>query len=315
MIAVVQLVLLAWSAFAVAIACASALLYPALRARLLALGPASRARAISYVAAAPFAAAATLMAACFLPSLATRLATGSDHCTHHDDVHAHFCWMHASGSASSAGLALLLGVLGALGALLVLEVLRLGRAHRRAQRLARLAEGSLPMALTVGLFRPRVIIGSTLAGILPAQLLAVVVAHERAHVERRDNLRKVVTRLFALLHAPRVRALLQEDLELACEEACDRRAASEAGDPLLVADAILAAERLCAPHDGMPVLASAFGEGQVVARVEALLRHDAGPTEDEQPLSRWFLPLGCIVLVAAIPLHDAIEDLVSLLGH
>ncbi len=323
MIGVVQLTLLAWCTFALGCAAASSLLYPALRPRLRRLGPASRARVLSWIAAAPFAAATTLAATCFVPSLATRLLHLSDHCTQHDELHAHFCWVHPAPSAGSVAGWLLVGAaVMPLVAIVAFDVVRLGRAWQRSLVLVRLAERSrnrllpgAPVAFTVGLFRPHAIIGATLAAELPAPLLDAVLAHERAHVARQDNLRKAAAGLLARLHAPHTRALLLADLDFAFEQACDREAAFEAGDPLIVADAIVAAERLrssCAP---LPVLTSAFGAGSVQARVEALVRRDEAPVDDERPIERWLGLLAACAFVAAVPLHDALEDLVSLLGH
>jgi len=323
MIGVLQLTLLAWCVFALGGAAAASLLFPVLRPHLRNLGPASRARALSWIAAAPFALATFLAAMCFVPSLAMRLLGLSDHCTHHDELHAHFCWVHpAPGAGSVAGWLLVAAALGALVSIVAFDLIRLGRAWLRTLVLVRLADRAtnpflpgLSIAFTVGLFRPRAIVGATLATALSAPLLAAVVAHERAHVARRDNLRKAAATLLARLHLPRTRALLLADLDLACEEACDREAALETGDPLIVADAILAAERLCDSCDELPILASAFGAPSVEARVEALVRRDAEPVDDERPVGRWLGLFAVIALLAAIPLHDALEDLVSLLGH
>src|SRR5690606_1504516 len=103
---------------------------------------------------------------------------------------------------------------------------------------------------------------------LPSEELAAVVAHERAHLERRDAPRKPVVRPAAVAHVPSVRRALLADLDLAVEQACDERAALRVGR-LEVARALIAVERLMQRRASLPALA--FAGSNLVARVEALL--------------------------------------------
>jgi hypothetical protein len=310
---VVQLTFLAWCAFAAAFSVSLPFVYPIARPRLLALEPEARSRALTLLAAAPAAFATTLTAACHLPSLVMRAAGLTDHCAHHDEVHAHFCWVHPS-AGNTTGWGLAAGSALALSLLVLPECLRLARECRSAGRFADAAR-ELPIAFTIGALRPRAVIGTALAAALSPSLLSAVAAHEAAHVDRRDNLRKGFASITARLLPGRARTMILGDLDLACEEACDGRAAAATGDPLVVAEAILAAERL-ARGIWIPRTASSFHASPLEARVEALLRRSMSADRGSPPASRWgWLLLACSSIVAAVPLHDALEDVVALLGH
>ena len=93
-------------------------------------------------------------------------------------------------------------------------------------------------AFTLGWLRPRVYVSRELAVILPFPELTAVLAHERAHLTRRDPLRLAVLRFVsrALFWIPALRRLaddLADEAEIAADDAA-------AGDkPLVLASAIL----------------------------------------------------------------------------
>lgn len=326
-----QLTLLAWCVFAAATSLLAAPIYPWLRARLWRLAPVLRARGLGAFAAAPALVASALTLACFLPSLVGPLAWFGDHCSVHSDHHAHFCWTHPPPNAGSVFGWLVLSALGGLLAtVLGAASVRFARHVRAARTLVGAAamemdsrgcvvvETAQPFALTVGIFRPRAVVSSGLANRMPSSLLDAVLAHERGHVERRDNLLKLAAATFATLHLRGVRAAIRDDLALACEQACDRNAAESVGDALLVADAILAAERIMG---GAPATATAsafsssLGGPAITARIEALLETQTGHEAGSHKLVVGTIAAALVALVAAVPLHDAIETLVSLLDH
>ncbi|MBK7534033.1 MAG: M48 family metalloprotease [Myxococcales bacterium] len=118
-----------------------------------------------------------------------------------------------------------------------------GRAVHRAWR-AGLAR-HVPVAGTVGLLRPRVVVAEALRAALDADALAAAMAHEAAHVRHRDPLRLWLGQLATDLQWPapgaaRRLARWRSALELARdEEACKRGVAG----PDLAA-ALIAAARL-----------------------------------------------------------------------
>ncbi len=328
-----QLTLLAWCVFAAATSLLAAPFYPWLRARLWRLAPVLRARGLGAFAAAPALVASALTLACFLPSVVGPLAWFGDHCSVHSDHHAHFCWTHPPPNAGSVFGWLALSALGGvLVTILGAAAARFARHVRAARTLVGAARidsrgcvvvaTAQPFALTVGIFRPQAVVSSGLASRLPSSLLDAVIAHERGHVERRDNLLKLAAAIFATVHLRGVRAAIRDDLALACEQACDRHAAESVGDSLLVADAILAAERIMggapAPASA-PAFSSSLGGPAIAARIEALLESDSSLPRERAPgspkLVVGMIAAVLVALVAAVPLHDAIETLVSLLDH
>lgn len=168
-----------------------------------------------------------------------------------------------------------------------------------------------PTALLVGWLRPTLAVDPRLWSTLDAPSRAAVLAHERAHLTRRDPLVLHVLRLLTLALPMRARrALLDSWLERA-ELQADAHAARVVGDPLLVADALVRCARLG------PTTEPALGwtGGRVERRVHALL--GPAPALAEAPDWRWgdaLLLLGLQMgLAAATPwLHHELEHLLNL---
>jgi len=101
-------------------------------------------------------------------------------------------------------------------------------------------------AFTIGWLRPRVYIAKKLIERLSHDELTAVLAHERAHVERRDPLRLSVLRFFArtLFWIPAL-ARLADDVADEAEVAADDEAA--ANQPLVLASAILSVAQWITP--------------------------------------------------------------------
>jgi beta-lactamase regulating signal transducer with metallopeptidase domain len=165
-----------------------------------------------------------------------------------------------------------------------LLLLRLGAGARRVARLARrgtppsdalarvLAEtpcledatvrecALIDSPMVVGWRRPRVFVPSGLAEELPLEQLRALLAHELAHVERRDpwtNLLQTV--LDALLFFHPTAWWLSRRIRRERELCCDDRAVASAGDPLPYARGLLALAEL--RHRGGPLLIAAHGAG------------------------------------------------------
>ena len=163
------------------------------------------------------------------------------------------------------------------------RVRRLALTHGRRDREAtgytvyNVAAGS-PLACTVGIFRPIIVVSSELRRSLSPEELAVVLAHERAHAGARDSLRLLLARVIdgALFFYPGVRQA-HRGIRRSVEIAADAFAAKQTGDRLLVAGSLSrvaslvfesAATRLACEQ---PAIAS-FGHGDlVVDRVRHLL--------------------------------------------
>jgi hypothetical protein len=316
-----QLAALVAALAALAAVIGAALAYPWLRSRARRLAPEARVRLLAALCAAPLALPALALSLCLLPSLLAALGLHADHCPRHAE-HLHLCVTHRPPPLPLPwSLAAGLGAVPAVGALALGAVFagRSRRLRRSLERMAsgalrgdvRLVEASLPLCVTAGLLRPRIFVSERFAAALPQAQLEVALEHECAHVRRRDGLRKLAAAALSWPHLPALRRRLLGDLSLACEQACDARAARCCGDRLRVAEAILAAERLAggaAPGEGC-----AFGGSTLPERVLQLL--DAEPPPPLGRLARrvWLGVAAAAALALADPLHHLAEHALALL--
>lgn len=318
-----QLVLVIAAAGAVVGAAAVALGADVWLGRLKSIAPRTRFILLGALALLPAVVGVAAVVIAFLPSILDALGLVADHCAHHGGHAFHLCFVHSHPPAISG---VILG-----GSLVVLVWLiagwseafsRLQRSRQWGRQLADLSRfdaetdswtfgSERALAVTVGLFDPKVCISETMSELLPRRQLQAVVAHEQAHAQRFDALIKFFVRLGAQLHLPAVRERLLAELDLACEQACDEAAAAAVGDRVAVAEAILAVERASATHH-QPAAALGFGAGAIEPRVLGMLQ------------AEWRAPnWGAVALIGVIilaglgasydSLHHTAETLLSLL--
>jgi Zn-dependent protease with chaperone function len=317
-----QLAALLLLAGGAAVSLATALAAPVLLPRLRRIAPEARARWLSLLAAAPLALPVAAVALCLSPSLPAAFGLHADHCRLHPE-HRHLCIAHGAGplgqpwsaAAMLAGAPLVAG-LGFAGA-------AFARGRRLAARLrlgsprslpggVRVVDSPVPLSLAVGGWRPRIFVSERLVSELAPDQLAIVIAHERAHVRRRDGLRGLLSRAASGIHLPATRRRVLAELGLACEQACDAEAARHAGTGRLrVAETILAAERLLQGGAPAGAAACAFAGSSVADRVGELLEARSAAI-DRRRLRALALGLGLgAALAAAEPLHHLAEHLLA----
>jgi len=314
---------LAAAVFAVSSAMLCAIAYPLLRRIVLGLDPIRRTRVLVVWSMVPLGLSGLLTLLGVLPlGLSLMGCMGEGH-THFCVAHPHLILDEHLLWAIYLVLALLM--VSALGTQLygwwrarrLLESLATV-SHYDRQRGVRVMDCEVPIALTAGLSRPIVYISSSLVTALPSDMLRVIVAHERAHARRRDGMIQFVAHLASLLHCPWVRWPLLADLSLACEQACDQEAAREVGDPLRVAETLVALARWFTPAKCVPAVgALSFGSGDLVPRIEALLSTAPTPHGVSLPRQVWgvLFPLFLSAAgYAAEPLHRSVEALLGLLS-
>lgn len=323
-----QLFVLAGVSFLALGSLASALLVRLSRVRLSQWDPGARHRALVMLAALPVLTSLGLLFAASLPSFVALFVPGLDHCPVHDDRHAHLCFIHLPKVGINTGLMLGLVFLvsyamlrGALAALSVVRAVRVATALAKTGEQCRdlgitIIETTQPVCLAAGLLRPRVLVSRGLLDSLSAEERSVILAHERAHVRRRDAFVASLVRALAVVHLPRVRSWLVRELEIAAEQACDEEAAAVVTDRLAVAAAILSVERAAQPTAASQLdpVAVAFGARAVERRVEALLAEPTPP----QSLRALAVSLGVGavgVLVFADELHHLTESVLSVIAH
>jgi Zn-dependent protease with chaperone function len=137
---------------------------------------------------------------------------------------------------------------------------------------------SFPVIAVIGVLRPRLFVASQVLDALTAEELAAALAHERGHVEGRDNLKRALLQAGedALLHAPLGRSLRREwqrESEMAADEFA---AAAGPAAALDLASAIVKISKLIprGARPGLPAGAHLLGEGDdgTSRRVRNLLR-------------------------------------------
>lgn len=123
----------------------------------------------------------------------------------------------------------------------------------------RIVHGLPNPAFTAGFWRPQVYVAASLPEVLDAPQLDSVLAHELAHVRRRDPLRLSLLRFLActLFYIPALRRLA-DDLTDEAEIDADDDAASR-GSPLALASAILTLAQWAVPGRAMGVAPLAAG--------------------------------------------------------
>lgn len=244
-----------------------------------------------------------------------------DHCLVGDGPHHHLCVFHPP-HLSEDGLPRMLGVGSwvVVFAVVLLVVRRILLARRLAETLVRFARPSSLgddvaileqddlIAVSVGVVRPRILLSQGLLDAVCPQTLRVILAHERAHLSRRDMGWAQLDQLVASLLPRVVRRELLESLSLACEQACDAAAARSEGN-VNVAASLTRIARLGvrAPAVGLSVAASSLE-----ARVLHLLDAPSYPWWRAWPQVTAAIAIACL---GAGPLHALLERILAPILH
>jgi hypothetical protein len=286
--------------------------------------PESRHRAMALLAVAPWVLMAAGLVSVSLPSIVGLIWPAIDHCLAHGG-HSHLCFVHGSHRSNEwlpwSALSIIAAWLMYRLSRGVRDLLCASRTVRELVRSARydakhklwVVQSQLPLCISAGLIRPRLIISGGLLEQLSVAELEVIAAHEEAHARRLDSFVRLLVRAATVLFVPRARERLLATLEAAAEQACDEQAAAHTGDRLSVAEVILAMERkLCGSSllaDN--VLAMGFGSSSLADRVQGMLEPAREPG--------YFKLLAIALAVAVVALLGSFEQLhhitESLLGH
>lgn len=191
-------------------------------------------------------------------------------------------WAIQEPEASEAAGLIVFGVASAFACVVARAVVRAGRAVRQPAH--------VPMAMTTGLLRPRVVIAPELASHLDARALDAALAHEAAHARHRDPLRVWLAQIATDLQwpAPAARRRFADwrtALELARDaEACERVDGSD------LATALIEAARLsrgCASGAAVALVTDPTGGAAFSDRIYRLLDDAREPAEPRGAARRW----------------------------
>jgi Zn-dependent protease with chaperone function len=328
----------ATAALAFAVSALAGALAVASRRALDALTPAAQARVLLVLALLPAVASIAVMIAALAPTFGWI----ADHCLRAIELHTHphICAAHHVATEPALPLLILVGLLLArlaqTGLRLAWQARRALAARRALELVAsaaipgdtpaeisglRVLPFDEPQAFVLGLWRPRLYVTAGLLSSAHREHLEPVLAHEHAHLRRRDSIRRLVSSLALAFHLPGIAGWLERQLARAHELAADAEAAAVVQSPERVARALVQLTRV---QRRMPSSALAgglagmlaFGGAEVEARVTSLL--DPRPRCD-QPRARTITlvaAIACVLLgAAADPVHHGVEMLLGLLSH
>ncbi len=189
-----------------------------------------------------------------------------------------------------------------------------GRLGERPDEL--LVELGRPVSFTAGLLRPVVVVATSLADALDDNALQAIVAHERSHARRRDNLQWLAAEGCATLLAPMPTAwYFRAKLREAMEEAADDAALEAGVAPEDLSAALTVAARAADSGPRAPTLASLLipHPAQPQQRAARLRTIDPGRIPEARRKGRrqaWIAAgLGALlVAVLLLAARQAVED-------
>ena len=176
---------------------------------------------------------------------------------------------------------------------------------RRRVRLSATPRVDVPIA--VGILRPEIVLPERALVCLEPAALETMLAHELAHLLRRDPAWRLLTGLFGrLLFVQPLNRLAAARLELASEMLCDDWAVERTDKPLALARCLTEVASWVATPLGASVPAMARHGSGLGRRVRRLVvaEHSPGRRRPE----RWLLPLGAGVLVLVVFAAPGVGD-------
>ena len=301
----------------------SLLLWPALlvlRARALERVPARRADLAFVLGLLPALTSLAVVGAAVAPPLAAALGLAEDHCLGHGH-HLHLCFLHA------AQVRPVLAVLGASSLAVfihralsfTLQALRMRARLSALESLGASRPGRFPLMAVpgapqlchaVGILHRRILLSASMEEELTPDELRAALAHEEAHLSRRDPLVGLLLGASGLLAAPWLSRAWFTTWQAASEEACDAQAVVAVEDGGLVASALVKVAALQRRVSEVAGTAAAFGALALERRVRLLLEGAPRRASSVHALAlagAVAFALGLLALGHASFLHHAVE--------
>ncbi|MDF1622402.1 MAG: M56 family metallopeptidase [Pseudohongiella nitratireducens] len=305
---------LVWLLIWLVLSCLFGLIYPLLRNGFRRIHPGQGSVLLLYFWSGPVILSLVTTLLLFIAPLEGVVV--SDHC--HGDCGDHVPLINSPWLAGT-GLALLVIVVVALAIHFSAALFRGIKMRRRLKMLTTPDKGfqrvntGVAAVFTLGWWRPEVYVSSALLSHCQEQDLSVILAHEKAHLMRRDNLALLLVRVFTLMLPRRWQSDVLADMHLLCEQACDFVSARR-HKPVQVAETLVRIGRLLKSQSSRyEALTSHFDGSDLELRVQALL-----DISQRKRLASWqlgmLLGLTAILLYCALsPLHHGVEWLIELL--
>ena len=145
-----------------------------------------------------------------------------------------------------------------------------------AQTVTFRARREAPPLTLVGVRRPKVLVSESTVEALSHDELHIALKHEIAHMQSRDNLKKLIFRFCPFPGMSKLESAWSQTAELAADDA----AVSRVDDAVDLAAALVKLSRLI-PVEAAPVCTVGFVTGTIIARVERLLAWDSANSANE----------------------------------
>lgn len=163
---------------------------------------------------------------------------------------------------------------------------------------------SIGSPMVIGWIKPVILLPPAIAARLPHAQLEMIVAHELAHLRRRDhwvNLFQIATETLMFYHP--VVAMVSRRIRIERENACDDLAVTATRRRLDYVEMLAALETERGPG---PALALGVQDGQVLARIRRLV-DGSEPRTSRGAAIPALIALTAVVGLAAVPLVDEID--------
>ena len=153
-----------------------------------------------------------------------------------------------------------------------------------AQTVTLQSGGEAPALTLVGVRKPRVLVSEATLALLSHDELQIALKHELAHVQFRDNLKKLIFRFCPFPGMATLESAWSEASELAADDA----AVSNQCEAVDLAAALIKLSRLV-PVEAPPVCAAGLVTGSLSDRVERLLAWDESSKARRVRIRTWFV--------------------------
>jgi Zn-dependent protease with chaperone function len=144
--------------------------------------------------------------------------------------------------------------------------------------------GAVPPLTLIGVRKPRVLVSESTVALLNHAELHIALRHELAHLQSRDNLKKLLFRFCPFPGMARLESAWSEAAELAADDA----AVASLGDAIDLAAALVKLSRLV-PVEAAPVCTVGFVTGSIRARVARLLAWDGAAKTQPVRMRSWYV--------------------------
>tara|TARA_R110000824_G_scaffold399102_1_gene604025 strand:+ start:69201 stop:70208 length:1008 start_codon:yes stop_codon:yes gene_type:complete len=301
-------------------------LYPLIQKPISSLNPTLQARIVFLWSILPILTVFIILFLALLPSLFQITGISNDHCLGHIEGHLHFCLAHRNAPVNSLFVwipaIIFLAHLSYIALNFLVDICETVRFKNKLSSLIPESEKDIvvldtntPLALSCGLLKQTIYLSKGLLKCLTEEEKNIIIAHEKAHIWRRDALAKLFSRSLSLMHFPGTRSSLLNHLTLACEQSCDNAAAEKNGDNKKVAELLLKVERLYQGHffTSSSLASSLLDQPSNLLpdRIQSLVAEQHYPSI-VLPLILSISLLSFSLLIGHEFIHDALEHLIFL---